>query len=71
MCTKIAYESLNSVRDSHPDWAHTLLMGVFGEEAQNMRVKAVKQGTKAFPKHFLMVAKCRFSVLCYIIWCNS
>lgn len=36
MCSKYAHQVLNTVKE-HSDWAVTLLTGVYGNKARNMR----------------------------------
>lgn len=61
LCSKVAYNKLVHVEESHADWACALLKGVFGDKAHRMRVRISRKYTEneRFPTNFLMVAKCK------------
>ncbi|XP_036144585.1 uncharacterized protein LOC118646245 [Monomorium pharaonis] len=57
MCSKYAYQNLNTVKE-HSDWAITLLIGVYGDKARKMRYKKPQSpDLESFSNSFVNVAK--------------
>jgi len=69
MCSKYAYQVLNTVKE-HSDWAVALLTGVYGDKAQNMRYgKPRSPDLESFSHCFVNVAKCKKYMFLYSVKC--
>lgn len=63
MCSKYAYQNLITVKE-HSEWAVALLIGVYGDKAQNMRYgKPRSPDLQSFSACFVNVAKCKYIFL--------
>ncbi|XP_067217133.1 putative leucine-rich repeat-containing protein DDB_G0290503 [Linepithema humile] len=57
MCSKYAHQILSTVKE-HSDWAVALLIGVYGDNARNMRYgKPRSSNLQSFSRYFVNVAK--------------
>jgi len=66
-CSKYAYQVLNTVKE-HSDWAVTLLTGVYGDKARNMRYgKPRSPDLESFSHCFVNVAKCKKYMFLYSV----